>query len=450
MLPWHGLILEKAERMSFIIPVGIGGLVAFICLIVAFRYLRCKRLIDDLPTSKTQGVFIGLAELKGTAESEKPLISYLAEIKCVLYNWHIEESWSRTVMETYTDSKGHTSVRPRRESGMTTVAKGGESAPFFLQDDVGVIRILPEGAKIEDTVTFDKTFTHADALYFGKGPLQEVPNSDHRRHFQETAIPLHSTLYVMGQAREREDVVAPEIAHDKQAPMFLISTRTEKQVSAGFGRWYWFWLALGLVAAVGGIGIADLLEGFDSASRWQPYTIATAGFIIVLGVGWGWTVYNSLVNLRQRVRQAWSEVDVQLKRRNDLIPNLVQVVEGYRTHELETQKLIAELRGQLTTTLPGVAGPDPRGCAQQLRLIVEKYPELKASEVFLKLQQGLSDMEQRIALARDYFNQIATFYDIRLAIIPDRFVAVIARLHPQPLIVATDFERAEVKIKLVS
>jgi len=280
--------------------------------------------------------------------------------------------------------------------------------------------------------------------------LQEVPNSDHRRYFRETAIPLHSTLYVMGQAREREDVVAPEIAHDKQAPMFLISTRTEKQVSAGFGRWCWFWLALGLVAAVGGVGIADILDRFDSASRWQPYTIAAAGFVVVLGLGWSWTVYNSLVNLRQRVRQAWSEVDVQLKRRNDLIPNLVQVVEGYQTHELKTQTLIAELRTQLTATLPGVAGPDPKGCAQQVRLIVEKYPELKASEVFLKLQQGLSDMEQRIALARDYFNQIATFYDIRLAIIPDRFVAVTARLHPQPLIVATDFERAEVKIQLVS
>lgn len=427
--------------MSHIIPVVLGGLLAFICLLVAFRFLRRKRLIDDLPTSKTQGVFIGLAELKGTAESEKPLTGYLSEKKCVQYKWSIEEHWTRIVM----DKNG-----PHTESGTTTVAEGGESIPFFLQDDAGVIQILPDGAKIEGIETFDKTVTRNDVLYFGKGPSKEVSNSDHRRDFRETAIPLHSMLYVMGQAREREDIVAPEIAKDKQAPMFLISTRTEKQVSSGLGRWYWFWVALGLVAAVGGVVIADILDKFDSASRWQPYIIAAAGLIIVLGLGWSWTVYNSLVNLRQRVRQAWSEVDVQLKRRNDLIPKLVQAVEGYQTHELETQTLIAELRGQLAATLPGVAGPDPKGCAQQLRLIAEKYPELKASEVFLKLQQGLSDMEQRIALARDYFNQIATFYDIRLAIIPDRFVAVIARLHPQPLIVATDFERAEVKIQLAS
>jgi len=89
--------------------------------------LRRKRLIDDVPTSKTQGVFIGLAELKGTAESEVPLTSYLAGISCVQYVWQVDEHWSRTVHETYTDAKGHTQTRTRTESGWTKVAGGGES-----------------------------------------------------------------------------------------------------------------------------------------------------------------------------------------------------------------------------------------------------------------------------------------------------------------------------------
>ena len=77
-------------------------------------------------------------------------------------------------------------------------------------------------------------------------------------------------------------------------------------------------------------------------------------------------------------------MDVQLKRRNDLIPNLVQAVEGYSKHERETQTMVAELRQQLEATAPGVKGPDFKGMAPTLRIIGEKYPELKANESFLK------------------------------------------------------------------
>jgi hypothetical protein len=85
-----------------------------------------------------------------------------------------------------------------------------------------------------------------------------------------------------------------------------------------------------------------------------------------------------------------------------------------------------------------------------LNIIIERYPDLKASESFLRLQQTLVDTEQRIALARDYFNNIVTFYNTRLAIMPDRFVAAIARLRPQTLMAAADFERAPVRVQLAS
>jgi hypothetical protein len=150
------------------------------------------------------------------------------------------------------------------------------------------------------------------------------------------------------------------------------------------------------------------------------------------------------------VEQAWSQVDVQLKRRNDLIPNLVETVKGYRTYESQTQELLAAVRGQAEATPPGVAGPDFKGLAPALRVVVERYPELKASESFLRLQQSLVNTEQRIALARDYFNEIATFYNTRLETIPDRFVASLARLRHQALLVAEDFERVPVSVRLVS
>jgi hypothetical protein len=432
-----------------VLPVVAGGLAALGCLIPALGRLRRKRLIDDMPTSKTQGVFLGLTELKGWAESEAPLTSHLAGVSCVQYAWRVEEQYTRTVVETYTDSRGRTHTRTRRETHWQTVASDGQSAPFHLKDDTGVIRIVPDHATIEGVTVLEKSCTPSDALYFGKGPAQEVANSDHRRRFRETAIPLHTTLYVMGQARERQDVVAAEVTYDKQVPMFLISTHTEKQVSTREHRWFWFWVVLGLLLIIAGVIVRDVLEPFSPHSRPLIYAATIGSYLLVLALGWVWMVYNSLIGLNQRVQQAWSQVDVQLKRRSDLIPNLVQAVEGYRSHEREVQELVAGLRGQLAATPPGVAGPDYRGFAPALRIVAERYPDLKASELFLKLQQTLSDIEQRIALARDYFNEIATFYNIRLLIIPDRFVASSARLRPRLLIGASDFERAEVNVRLV-
>ena len=431
-----------------LLPPVLGGLGALGCLIGAFRALRRKRLIDDIPTSKTQGVFIGLAELKGTAEGEVPMTSYLAGIRCVQYVWQVDEHWSRTVHETYTDAKGHTRTRTRTESGWTKVAGGGQSAPFYLKDDTGVIQVVPEGATIHSITVFDETCSPGSDLYYGKGPAHGVPDSTHRRRFRETALPLHTMLYVMGQAHERKDMVAAEIAFDKDAPMFVISTRTEKHLSTGHARWFWGLLILGLALAVGGtIGWSIMVKTYI---EWQLLYAAIGGFVLALLLGWVWTVYNSLINLHHMVAQGWSQVDVQLKRRYDLIPNLLETVRGYRDYESELQELLAKMRTQVDGTPPGVAGPDFKGMAPTLNVIMERYPELKASESFLRLHQALVDAEQRIALARDYFNNIATFYNTRLEIIPDRFVAALAKLRPRTLMTAADFERAPIQVRLAS
>jgi hypothetical protein len=143
-------------------------------------------------------------------------------------------------------------------------------------------------------------------------------------------------------------------------------------------------------------------------------------------------------------------VEVQLKRRHDLIPNLVETVKGLRDYERNLQSELAELRSQMEATPPGVEGPDHRACGTVLLAIRERYPELKADDSFLNLQKNLSDTEQRIALARGYFNEIATFYNTRLEVVPDRFVAALVGLKPQVLMAANDFERAPVEVSLAS
>ncbi|MBM4024811.1 MAG: LemA domain-containing protein [Planctomycetes bacterium] len=426
----------------------VGGLLALLCLWAALRANRHRRWVDDTPTSKTTGVFIGQVEVKGTAEVERPLVSHLAEQPCVYYSWSVEEHWSRTVVETYRDSDGKTKTRTRHESGWTTVANGGEQTAFYLKDDLGVVLIQPEGAKIEPATIFRQTCGRGDPLYYAKGPSRAVAHSDHRRQFTETAIPLHVPLYVMGQARERQDVIAPEIARDPKCPLFLISCRSEKQISRGLGIGYWVWAIFGLVLAVGGVVAGRAAAGWPWQEDIGPYLFAAAIYVLAWVLGWVWLVFNSLVGLRNRVHQAWSLIEVQLKRRHDLIPNLVAAVQGLRDHERLVQTEVAELRTQMQATPPGEAGPDYHACARLLLAVQEKYPPLRAQDSFLRLQKNLTDTEQRIALARGYFNDIATYYNTRLERVPDRFLRGLARLQPQPLMTADDFERAAVPLHL--
>jgi len=175
---------------------------------------------------------------------------------------------------------------------------------------------------------------------------------------------LHAPLYLVGQARERADVVAPEIAADKEAPMFLISTRTEEKVRAGLGYGIWALTILGLIVFIAGFALRKGNLHRMLADCWPQYAGLVAVYVALALIGWIWMAFNSLVGLRNRVQQAWSLIDVQLKRRHDLIPRLVETVAALRTHEASTQTAVATLRGQLSATPPGMSGPDFSGCAR--------------------------------------------------------------------------------------
>ncbi len=442
---FHTTIIANAPVWAF----SLGGFVlAGVLLLLSLRAGARGRFIDNLPTSKTAGVFIGVVEIKGAAESEQPLGSYLTAIPCVYYKWSVEERWSRIFTETYTDSKGNTQTRTRTESGWTTVASGGDEQLFYLEDDCGVIRVNPARASVRGDCVFNQRSYPGDGLYYHKGPSGSVMDSDHVRQFTEHAIPLHHQLYIIGHARERTDVVAAEIAHDESSPMYLISTQTEKQISSSYKWQFWLLGIFGLIFAVAGQVIADVNSSIDPGSRIARYLALAAAAGGAWALGWVWMVYNSMADLKNRVRQGWSNVDVQLKRRHDLIPQLVRVVEGLKDHERTVLESVTLLRSQTAATRPGEPGPDPQGCARALVAIREAYPQLKTNKAFGNLQQKLVETEQRIALARTYFNEIAAHYNIRLGVIPDRYVAFMGGMKPQAYITAEDFERAQVRVNL--
>jgi len=399
---------------------------------------RKQRLLDDTPVSKALGVFIGEVEIEGACVLSEPFTAHLSGQRCAIYRWSVEEQWERWETETYTDKDGKTRTRQVLRSGWTTVAEGGESSGFYVQDETGYVWVRPKGAEIELLTMFSASADRGDDLYHEKGPAEEIDDSTGRRRFFETGMPVGTRLFVRGRARERTDIVAAEIAEDPRAEMFIISPRKESDLSAGREGAYWTWCVLGfLLAIIAACGFAATEIGFRGAAPWWggiAYVLAWLG-------GWVWMVYNSLVGLRLRVQQAWSLIDVQLKRRADLIPPLVACVQGYRDHEAKVQAAIAELRAQ------AAAGGRVNALTPTLTALQEAYPDLRAQESFRELHANLVETEQRIALARNYYNDSATFHNTRLERVPDRYVANLLKMQPAALFAATGFERATVGVK---
>ena len=399
------------------------GILSCICLALSLRGVKRRRIIDDTPTSKTTGVFIGMVELSGYTTTDQPLTSYLAGAECVHFAWSIEEHWERTVRESYKDSKGNTQWRNRTESGWTTVSSGDASIPFLLEDDHGQILVHPEGADLHTETILSETCSPSEDLYYAKGPAAAIAHSTHRRRFTEHAINNGAPVYVIGQARERSDTVAAEIAASKDAALFVISVHGEKGVRSSFGWSIRGWFLGGALLAY---GTQRLLPGTSNASEWFIHCIGPVIFSFLWISAWTVTAFNSITTLRRRVEQAASNLDVMLKRRSDLIPSLVATVKAAATHEAELHERLAQLRTVST---------DPDGsCTNALTALAEAYPTLRSDTSFLNLQTELSASETRISLARAYYSEIASFFNTRTEMVPDRWIcSALPNLQPFPL-----------------
>ena len=154
--------------------------------------------------------------------------------------------------------------------------------------------------------------------------------------------------------------------------------------------------------------------------------------LVVLLVIWGIGIYNGLVNLRNRVANGWAQIDVQLKQRADLVPNLVQTVKGYASHESTVLEEVTKARADVAQAQ--AAGGDrmqARADAEQrlgqslvtLMARAEAYPELKANQNFLDLQRQLKDLEDKIAYARQFYNDVVQKFNTRIETVPSNIIA---------------------------
>ncbi|CTO68009.1 LemA family protein [Streptococcus pneumoniae] len=138
--------------------------------------------------------------------------------------------------------------------------------------------------------------------------------------------------------------------------------------------------------------------------------------------------YNGLVKNRMQTKEAWSQIDVQLKRRNDLLPNLIETVKGYAKYEGSTLEKVAELRNQdaYTATSPAEAMKASDALTRQVSgifAVAESYPDLKASANFVKLQEELTNTENKISYSRQLYNSVVSNYNVKLETFPSNIIA---------------------------
>ncbi len=173
--------------------------------------------------------------------------------------------------------------------------------------------------------------------------------------------------------------------------------------------------------------------------------------LVVLILGFVIGMYNSLVQLRVRADSAWSDIDVQLKRRHDLIPNLVETVKGYAAHEKGTFENIAKFRSQAmqasTPADKAAAENQLTGALKSLFAVAENYPELKASEEFTQLQNSLSQTEAAIQNSRRYYNAVVRDFNTKIQSFPTNILAGMFGFQPRQFFETTEADREPVAVK---
>ena len=169
--------------------------------------------------------------------------------------------------------------------------------------------------------------------------------------------------------------------------------------------------------------------------------------VAVIAIG----IYNGLIKLKNRVDEAWSDIDVQLKRRHDLIPNLVNTVKGYATHEKELFEKVTQARtaamGAQTPAQKEQAENALSGTLKSLFAVAENYPDLKANQNFLELQRELTDTEDKIQAARRFYNSNIRDFNIKIETFPSNIIAGMLNFSKRDFFAAEESEKENVKVE---
>lgn len=399
----------KISRGSSIIGTLVAFVIGLITLQIGFRKVKNKRIIENLPTTSSAGVTYGLTEIHGLVElppGTPPLCGPLSKESCISYHYLIQE---------------------KRGSGknakVVTLLDERKQMRFLCRDREGTTPINPTDATIE---TWRKTTERQG-----------------RKTFTETRLQVGDPLYVMGYAQldpetnDRLYLARPDSTEAKwsRAP-FLLSAFQESHLLKKGGFQAAVILSLTFSAALfAGLMIFASIGSFNPASYLLasligPFLMAAIAVAIH---------YNDLVFLRQRVRRAWSNIDVALQKRSDLIPALQELAQGSLDFEREVLSSIGDLRN---TRAKGETSPESlsRELSETHRTVTralalaEDSPNLASGKNMSALAHQLAACENEIAFISAGYNDAVETYNTRIATFPDLLLAKPLRFIPQTLL----------------
>lgn len=378
------------------------GLIAAIGIIVAlvgagfgFGHVRLKRLIENLPTTPLGGITYGLNEVSGRArlaDGVEGLSGPLSGRRCVQFHYTVEE---------------------KRGSGKkaewVTIEDRTECMPFLLSDGAHEVQVHADEAEI---ITRHESSKQAGRL-----------------RYHETRLEPGDKLYVLASAVLPPEGDALVLRKGEGGVPCIVSNYSEREVMLRKARWGFFLLVIGML---GGVGVGLAATGGEGAFGALPWLLCAAIPLVYLTVVLAILMYNDLVFLRQRISATWGNIEVSLRKRFDLIPNLERLVKDYFAHEQAVQQMVTSLRSQADhASFSHAQGEALVSTERQLqgRLmgLVEAYPELKASDTVQRLMAGLARMENEIAFMRQGHNNAVERYNTRRSQFPEVLIARIFR-----------------------
>jgi LemA protein len=410
-----------------VVPIA-GLVVAALAVLIGGGFglslWRRRWLMADLPTSDAAHVFVGMNEVVGTAVPlATPIVAPYSAVECV---------WYRSLLERE-ESNGND------RSEWETVADERSEAPFWIADDSGRVLVRPLGASVYPRERLRDTHPGRPTRYSGLSLLHSLSGgsllgglSNARHRSTEWVIRPDEQIYLLGEATLRSDAVALEFAPSDaitgvQRRPLLVASGDERQTARRTA-----WQALGLLvlamagaallpAAWHAIRTADETGGESTIEAVGSQMVVAALLVLaVLPVMYVGRLYNRLVAVRNRAQAAWSLIDVHLRKRHDLLPELARVVDAAYAHERSVQESLAALRGgappPAARARPAGAPPHPAAApdradherARSLVALAEAYPELRTQENTAALLREIAAAENGVAFARTFYNDAVT------------------------------------------
>lgn len=401
--------LEKARVPPFIglLLIGAALLAGVVAFIFGFRKVKFKRCMENIPTSPTNGAAYGVSEFKGVVdlpESADLLNGPLSRQPCVQYHYKVEEKRGSG-----------------KKSKWVTVVDERRRIPFLCRDGEGVLLIDPAGADVHST--------HRSSQRRG------------RMRYTETRLEHGDPLYAIGECGldpVRGDRLYLRKPEEKDLP-FILSNMSEARVMLRMARTGILWLDVSFAGILLTALLLFGLSGSFAATDYLAAALAAPLFMTCVTLA---LHYNDLVFLRERARRNWSNIDVSLKKRSDLVPRLESVARALMDHERGLQEAVTSMRdlygAKVARTPEGVQQymKAEHASLQQLMFRAEDYPDLKSNRQTALLMRTLILLENEISLMRNGYNDAVETYNTRIQSFPDLFFARLFHFREEQLVFA--------------